>query len=130
MIAPTHPLWSFARAMWPFAKTIAGDVAAIVTFGYMGIKAVLEFINWYREKFWDSKVQDFLESQIVRLGLIGPIGVRPQSASAKSIPEIVEMTGLTAKRVDGCLKRLKRRRLVTQERPGYWRADVPAHAPQ
>jgi hypothetical protein len=120
-----HSIWSFVRTIWPFAKTISGAIAAVLTFGYMGTKAVIEFINWYREKYWDRKVEDFVESHIIKIGHIESGRVRLQTATAKTVSEISEATRLSQKRVEECLRRLKKRRIVIMERPGVWKADIP-----
>lgn len=124
-----HSLWVFAQSIWPFAKTLSGDIAAVITFTYMGVKAVIEFVNWYREKYWDRKVEDFVESHIIKVGHVESGRVRLQTATAKTVSEISEATHLSQKRVEGCLRRLKKRRIVTMERPGVWRADIPPHGP-
>lgn len=122
-----HSLWIFAQSIWPFAKTVSGDIAAIITFTYMGVKAVIEFVNWYREKYWDRKVEDFVESCIVKFGHVESGRVRLQTATAKTVSEISEATRLSQKRVEGSLRRLKKRRIVTMERPGVWKADIPPY---
>jgi len=121
-----HSLWIFAVAAWPFTKTVAGAIAATITFSYAGIKAVLELIDRARNR-WDGKVQDFLDSHIQISGYVMPNNIRAQKGTPKTMAEIKEATGFSEKRILACLGRLKRKRLVSQKQGGLWRADAPPH---
>jgi hypothetical protein len=117
--------WPFARTAWGWTIATIGGLAAL----YYGSRKMLETFDWYMDRFVDYKVQNFLESHVIKAAYIAPQGVRPQSPTPKSIAEIAAATGLTEGRVRGCLNRLKRKKAVMLDRPDYWKADIPPHGP-
>jgi hypothetical protein len=117
-------LWDHIKPLWPYARTMSGTFAAVLTFACVMGKAMFEFIGYFQRK-WDAKVQDFLDSNVLKGGYTLPGGGRTQQGISKSISEIAVATGLSQDRVLVCLRRLKLKRLVAQDQPGYWKADVP-----
>jgi hypothetical protein len=116
-------LWKFAEAVWPFAKTVSGAVAAILTFSYAASRLMFDLLDRLRSR-WDGKVQEFLDSNVTK-SIHMPTGGQLQKGNPKSVAEIASSTGFSEKRVLASLKRLKLKRLVTSDSPGSWKANVP-----
>ena len=115
--------WPFAQTAWGWTVATAGGMAAL----YYGPRKVLETFDWYMDRFWDSKVQNFLESQITKSAFVHPGGFRSQSSVPKTVSEIAQQIGFSERRVRACLERLIRHKKVTREGPDSWRAVVPPH---
>ena len=69
------------------------------------------------DRFLDWKVRDFLEMSVTqqKLGMHGPI----QWAIPKSIQEISTATGMSEWLVRGCIKRLKKKKVIVQDEKGF-----------
>ena len=108
---------------WPFAHTVWGWIVASLTVLaalYYGPRKMLETFAWYMNHFVDYKVRDFLESLIV----ISPLANAPtrDRLEVKTVVQIAEATGLSEKRVKGCLKRLREKGVVRTYGQEGWRA--------
>src|SRR5437016_1029075 len=106
----------FPRALWELLHTWQGVIlavfAALCTI-YYGPRKMLETWDWYLERFYDSKVREFLHSQVTA-EFVTAHGPR-RWGIPKSIPEISLGTGMSEKRVRACLKRLRKKKQVEQE---------------
>jgi hypothetical protein len=118
-----HALWHFVQRIWPYTKTVSGAIAAVMTFTYMGTKAMFELIAWLHGND-DGKVQEFLDSNVRKGSYTLPNGGRTQQGIPKGIDEIVESTGLSKKRTLAALKRLRLKRLAAHHGSDQWSADV------
>jgi hypothetical protein len=104
------------RDLWPYAHTWWGWIVAIATIlfaVYRGPKAVWETYEWYMERLFDSKVKDFLESKSVMGVTIN--NVQHKWPVAADVRDVAVGTGMSEKRVLACLKRLKKKKAVSQE---------------
>lgn len=77
-----------------------------------------ETYEWYMDRLYDHKVREFLESHVIRSSALN--GIEQKWAHAASVATIAAATKLSEKRALGCLKRLKRKKEVLQDR-GYWK---------
>jgi hypothetical protein len=101
---------------WPWAKTAWGWVVAVATILYALYqvpKPMFETFDWYMDRFQDYRVRDFLESKIQR-GFNGLEKRYTKHGVLMSVAEISKGTGLKEAKVSGSLKRLKRKRDVSQ----------------
>jgi len=108
--------WLTWRQIWDFLKSWQGvAVAALAGLGtvYYGPRKMLETYDWYLDRFFDSKVREFLESNVTPeyLTVHGP----RRWGVAKSIPDISAATRMSEKRVTACIERLKKKKLVTRQ---------------
>lgn len=85
--------------------------------GYYGARKMLETYEWYMDRFFDWKVRDFLQKSVV--SQFGSHGQIARWAVAKSTKEIAETTRMSESRVRGCLKRLKRKNVITEDDKGF-----------
>ncbi|AEU36107.1 hypothetical protein AciX8_1769 [Granulicella mallensis MP5ACTX8] len=116
------------RLLWPYARNAWGTTVAVVTILvaiYHGPRALFESYDWYMDRFVDYKVKDFLDAQITKASFTHPSGGRSQTAGTKTVSEIAQATGLSEKRVLGCLGRLKRKKHVAHETGEYWKVEIP-----
>jgi hypothetical protein len=110
---------------WPFARTAWGWIVASATIlagFYYFPKKMLETFDWYMNRFRDYKVRDFLESLVI----ISPLANEQAHtrAEVKSVQQIASATRLSEKRVKGCLRRLREKRIVKTSGQDGWRANV------
>jgi hypothetical protein len=87
--------WPFAQTAWGWTVATAGGVAAL----YYGPRKMLETFDWYMDRFWDSKVEEFLKLHVTKSSFVHPGGMRSQSAQLKTVSEIMQGTGFSEKRV-------------------------------
>jgi hypothetical protein len=116
--------WPFAQTAWGWTVATASGLAAL----YYGPRKMFETFDWYMDRFLDYKVRDFLESAVTISTVPTPQG-RSQRAEAKSIAEIAGATGMSEKRVRGCLKRLRKKQAAIPVGQERWRAAVPSLVP-
>jgi hypothetical protein len=118
--------WPFARTAWGWTVASASGVAAL----YYGPKKMWETFDWYMDRLFDHKVQDYLEKNVEITNIFRPNGGRDQISNPKSVSEIAEAVGYSEKRVLRCLKRLRRKDVVIRHGVDKWRANVPHLAPR
>jgi hypothetical protein len=108
--------WPFARTAWGWIWA-CGTVLAVI---YYGPRKMLETFAWYMNRFVDYKVRDFLESLVV----VSHLANAPtrDRLEVKTPMQIAEATGLSEKRVKGCLKRLREKGVVRAYGQDGWRA--------
>ena len=82
---------------------------------------MFETYEWYMDRLFDHRVREFLDKQVTA-ELPTQHGPRIY-AIPKSISEISEGARLSPRRVNGCLRRLKRKKSV-QEDGDNWRAVI------
>jgi len=108
---------------WPFARTVWGWIVASLTILaalYYGPKKMFEAFAWYMYQLVDYKVRDFLESSVVASPLASP--QTRDRLEVKTAAQIAGATGLSEKRVKGCLKRLRDKGVVKAYGQDGWRA--------
>ncbi len=100
-------LWPYARTSWGWTVAIASALATI----YGGPKLLFETWDWYMDRFFDYKVTDYLETRVQQGATIN--NKRTIIPIAESIPKISEGVGMAPWRVKGSLRRLKKKKQVT-----------------
>jgi hypothetical protein len=111
-------LWPYARTWWGWTVATLTVLLAI----YKGPKLVWETYEWYMDRFFDYKIREFLESNVTRSDALN--GIKKAWATTKSVEEIAQGTGLSEKRVQGCLERMNRKKTVTREKD-RWKIALP-----
>jgi hypothetical protein len=85
---------------------------------------MFETFDWYMNRFVDYKVRDFLESKVIFSHLANePTRNRLE---VKSPAQIAAATGLSEKRVKGCLGRLRAKGIVRTAGQDGWRSSSGA----
>lgn len=74
---------------------------------------MLENYEWYMGRLFDYKVQEFLETSVIRGTYVG--GQQQVWGNPKTVKEIAAATKMSEKRVLGCLKRLKKKNVISPE---------------
>lgn len=82
---------------------------------------MLETWDWYMNRSRDYKVRDFLESLV----LVSHLANEPTRArtEVKTPAQIAIATGLSEKRVKGCLRRLREKGIVRTFGQDGWRSN-------
>jgi len=79
---------------------------------------MFETWDWYMDRFFDWKVRDFLEMSVTP-EKVGSQGQVLRWAIPRSIKEIAKATNFSEWRVRGCLKRLKKKKVIAEDQAGF-----------
>jgi hypothetical protein len=107
--------WPFARTAWGWTVATVGGLAAI----YYGPRKIMETLDWYKDRFFDYKIREYLELQVTKSAFVHPSGGRIQTAAAKTEDEIAQAVGYSKNRIKAGLDRLKKKKAVTREGIGW-----------
>ena len=77
---------------------------------------MFETWDWYMDRFFDWKVEDYLRTSVTaqKMGIHGPV----QWAIPKSIQEISAATKMSEWFVRGSIRRLKKKKVVMEDGEG------------
>jgi hypothetical protein len=108
------------RDFWHYVLLWGGWGVAAITAIYYGPQKMLQTWDWYMERFFDFKVEDYLRRQIKLGMMVGGTQLRLHNPLSTKI--IADALGWSERKTLSSLKRLYRRHKVTESNFQYWQA--------